>query len=89
MASLPGNPHAAASVSADAHIGETIIAPEGQTDATLIASVIQANTAATLALAHEQRTALLVDLIRAYADLGRADQVVHLIDDILDRISNT
>ena len=64
MASLPGNPHAAASVRADAHIGETIIAPEGQTDATLLASVIQANTSAILALAHEQRTALLINLLR-------------------------
>lgn len=89
MASLPGNPHAAASVRADAHIGETIIAPEGQTDATLLASVIQANTSAILALAHEQRTALLINLLRAYADLGRADHVATIIDDILGRISDS
>lgn len=86
MTTLPGNPHADGAVQADNFIGENVIAPEGQTDATLIASVIQANTAATLALAHEQRTATYVNLVRMYADLGLGDQSGPLIDRIKERI---
>lgn len=71
--SLPGNPHAAESIEADIAIGESAIAPEGITDATMIASVIQANTSATIALAHEQRTANLIAFASLAAEFGRRE----------------
>ena len=66
MSTMPGNPHASDAIRTDHHIGENWIAPEGMTDATGIATVIQANTEATLALAFEQRTANLIEIGRAH-----------------------
>ena len=60
MSTMPGNPHAKDSEVLTEMIGENWIAHEGMTDATGIATMIQANTEATLALAHEQRTANLI-----------------------------
>ena len=41
---------------------------------------------ATLALAHEQRTATLVNVVRMYADLGMADHTTGIIDAITNRL---
>lgn len=41
---------------------------------------------ATLALAHEQRTATLVNVVRMYADLGMGDQAAGIIDAITNRL---
>lgn len=41
---------------------------------------------ATLALAHEQRTATLVNVVRMYADLGMGDQAAGIIDTITNRL---
>ena len=41
---------------------------------------------ATLVLAHEQRTATLVNVVRMYADLGMGDQAAGIIDTITSRL---
>lgn len=41
---------------------------------------------AALALAHEQRTATLVNVVRMYADLGMAEHATGIIDAITDRL---
>ncbi len=41
---------------------------------------------ATLALAYEQRTATLVNVVRMYADLGMAEQAAGIIDAITNRL---
>ncbi|WP_167197998.1 hypothetical protein [Brevibacterium pigmentatum] len=41
---------------------------------------------ATLALAHEQRTATLVNVVRMYADLGMGDQAAGIIVAITNRL---
>ena len=50
MSTMPGNPHAKDSEVLTETIGEHWIAQEGMTDATGIASVIQANTEASKCL---------------------------------------
>lgn len=61
MNSLPGNDHAAVSKfrTEGVHEWQSV---DGQTDATGIAAALDANTEATLAVAHEQRTANLIAL---------------------------
>ena len=85
MNSLPGNDHAAVSKFRAEGVQEWQ-ADEGQTDAACIAAAIDANTEATLALAHEQRTATLVNVVRMYADLGMAEQAAGIIDAITNRL---
>ncbi|MFE1082466.1 hypothetical protein [Brevibacterium sediminis] len=84
MNSLPGNPF----------VGE----PDG--DGVIDAVVFSADDSpmqttellldqlkdATLALAHEQRTATLVNMVRMYADLGMAEQAAGIIDAITNRL---
>ena len=84
MNSLPGNPF----------VGE----PDG--DGVIDAVVFSADDSpmqttellldqlkdATLALAHEQRTATLVNVVRMYADLGMGDQAAGIIDAITNRL---
>lgn len=84
MKSLPGNPF----------VGE----PDG--DGVIDAVVFSADDSpmqttellldqlkdATLALAHEQRTATLVNVVRMYADLGMGDQAAGIIDAITNRL---
>lgn len=41
---------------------------------------------ATLALAHEQRTLTLVNVVRMYADLGMAEHTTGIIDAITNRL---
>lgn len=41
---------------------------------------------AILALAHEQRTATLVNVVRMYADLGMAEHTTGIIDAITNRL---
>lgn len=41
---------------------------------------------ATLALAHEQRTATLVNMVRMYADLGMAEHTTGIVDAISNRL---
>lgn len=41
---------------------------------------------ATLALAHEKRTATLVNVVRMYADLGMAEHATGIIDAITNRL---
>lgn len=60
MSTMSGNPHAKDSENLTEMMGENWIAHEGMTDATGIATMIQANTEATLALAFEQRTATML-----------------------------
>jgi len=81
--SMPGNPHindaralnqqAASNMEYDDHNGA-------------IATALLAQTQATLALAHEQRTATLVNMVRMYADLGMGDQAAGIIDTITNRL---
>lgn len=54
------NPHARRAERVIDDLGEEIIAGEGITDATIVATALEANTQAALALAHEQRTANLI-----------------------------
>ena len=54
--------HAAESDSIADHLGENVIAHEGATDATLIASMIDAHRHAVLALVEQQRIANLIAL---------------------------
>lgn len=54
------NPHAKRAERVIGGLGEEVIAGEGITDATIIATALEANTQAVLALAHEQRTANLI-----------------------------
>ena len=84
MNSLPGNPF----------VGE----PDG--DGVIDAVVFSADDSpmqttellldqlkdATLALAHEQRTATLVNVVRMYADLGMAEHATGIIDAITNRL---
>lgn len=68
MTTMPGNPHAKDAESTTEIINEWM-GHEGQTDATMLAVVLDANTQATLALAHEQRTANLIAALTAtFAD---------------------
>lgn len=57
---LPGNPHAEETLSQYHYIGESWMSEEGMTDATMVAGAIHTQALATLALAHEQRTANLI-----------------------------
>lgn len=61
MNALSGNNHAAVSKFRTEGVHEWQSA-EGQTEATEVAAALDANTEATLALAHEQRTANLIAL---------------------------
>ena len=71
MNSLPGNDHAAVSKFRTEGLHEWQ-AGEGMTDATLIGTAIDANTEANLALAFEQRTANLINLMRLQSDYVQA-----------------
>lgn len=61
---LPGNPHAQEAVDQYEYVGESWQAEEGITDATMLAAAIHTQALATLALAHEQRTANLIEWCR-------------------------
>lgn len=85
MSTMPGNPHAKDSEVLTETIGEHWIAQEGMTDATGIASVIQANTEATLALAFEQRTANLIAELSMQALLDQ--QGIVLSEETVDTLN--
>lgn len=85
MNSLPGNDHAAVSTFRTEGLHEWQ-SGEGETDATCIATAIDANTEATLALAFEQRTANLVAW-RAQLDRAGLDyQATDLYSEIEARL---
>lgn len=86
MSTMPGNPHANDSEVLTETIGEHWIAQEGMTDATGIASVIQANTEATLALAFEQRTANLIAQVDMRLNALRVG--VELQDSIMNELNS-
>ena len=85
MNDLPGNDNVAVSkfLTEGVHDWQ---ADEGQTDATQLATALDAHTQATLALAFEQRTATLVNVVRMFADLGMAEHTTGIIDAITDRL---
>lgn len=85
MSTMSGNPHANDSEVLTETIGEHWIAQEGMTDATGIASVIQANTEATLALAFEQRTANLIAELSMQALLDQ--QGIVLSEETVDMLN--
>lgn len=73
------NHHFANAVSDGPNINESLghwVADEGMTDATLVWGAIERNTEATLALAHEQRTANLI----AYLSTSQLFQWSHSAD---------
>jgi len=86
---MPGNSHAQHSEVLTEMIGENWIAHEGMTDATGIASVIQANTEATLALAHEQRTANLIALATLCSANGRKELGEPFIAEAIERLGKS
>ncbi|GAA4915654.1 hypothetical protein [Nesterenkonia rhizosphaerae] len=68
MNTLPGNPHAKDAEFTTGDLREWI-AREGETDATMLAVVLDSQAQATLAVAYEQRTANLIatlDLLHTY-----------------------
>lgn len=70
MSNLPGNQFAEDHDEMYHNIGQTVVSEEGQTDATLIWSAIENHATATLALAHEQRTATLALIAASTAPDG-------------------
>jgi hypothetical protein len=64
MSTLPGNPHAipGPQVCDAGTINEEFVANEGLSDTTALLSELTRNTEATLAVAHELRTANLIAL---------------------------
>lgn len=62
MTSLPGNPHESCVTDLDDQV-DAWLAREGETDATMIAVALSANTQATLTLAYERRTANNIALL--------------------------
>jgi len=82
--------------SADAHVSEAKFVlnivhewqeREGETDATMVASVIEAHTHATLALVEQQRTANLITYLQIQMQIQREHpEKVHL--DGINRIAD-
>lgn len=85
MNSLPGNDHAAVSKFRTEGLHEWQ-GDEGMTDATLIGTAIDANTEATLALAHEKRTENLIALAALCTANGRKELGQPFIDLVTERI---
>lgn len=59
MSTIPGNPHAKDAEPPTDAVHDWM-GDEGQTDATMLAAILDAHTQATLAVAYEQRTANLI-----------------------------
>lgn len=72
MSTLPGNPHAESAQRQYDYVGESWMSEEGITDATMISATIQASALATLAVAHELRTATLVNALLHDSLIGDA-----------------
>ena len=79
--SMPGNPYADRSEIIDA----IVFSADGSHMQTTEFLLDQLKNA-TLALAHEQRTATLVNVVRMYADLGMAEHATGIIDAITNRL---
>lgn len=69
MSDLPGNPYLRGAFSLDCTV-EDWMTDEGVTDATMLATVIDRQAEATLALAFEQRTANLIAVAVAQDQRG-------------------
>lgn len=61
MSTLPGNPHVT-EADLSTQVLHDWMEREGETDATMLATALDAQTQATLALVYEQRTATLLRL---------------------------
>lgn len=85
MSALPGNPHYG---NADGIVDAVVFSADGspmQTTELLLSDLKDA----TLALAFEQRTATLVQLVRALADTGQRDRMEPYLHEINDRLGMT
>lgn len=89
MSGLPGNQFVKDFHESFWAFGDQVIAAEGQTDATIIWQGLIDNARATLALAHEQRTANLIAISAGPSGLRAKlnEQQLHDIEnEILERI---
>lgn len=84
MNSLPGNPFVG-EPDGDGVIDAVVFSADDSPMQTTELLLDQLK-AASLALAHEQRTATLVNVVRMYADLGMGDQAAGIIDAITNRL---
>ncbi|OSM43478.1 hypothetical protein [Nesterenkonia sp. PF2B19] len=69
MTTIPGNRHAADAEYSTEALREWMES-EGETDATMLAVALDSQAQATLALAHEQRTANLIALLNTEGRCG-------------------
>lgn len=89
MKGLPGNQFIKDFMESYWAFGDQVIAAEGLTDATIVWQGLIDNARATLALAHEQRTANLIAIATGPSDLRAKLNEQHLHDienEILERL---
>ncbi|GLB62685.1 hypothetical protein NCCP2495_05630 [Dietzia sp. NCCP-2495] len=85
MTALPGNPHNLCVDDLNDQVNDWL-EREGETDATMTAIALAANTQAVLALAHEQRTATLLQFLMWEPTRGLDTTGAELQEQIVQRL---